>query len=514
MPADFKADFLGGAAALAPFFRWGTAAPDWAGAAAARAQHDPATRGAVVADLHAQYAEAGLTPGPAVAASLEALSAADTLTVVTGQQPGLMGGPLYTLYKTVGAIALARWLTARLGRRVVPVFWMASEDHDWAEVNAAGLSWTDTARYPAEWSGAVGRLVLDARADALATVHPRVAAAYTPGRTWAQAFAALWHGLFAEHGLIVMDADRPALKRLALPLWADELGERRSLAALEQQTAALAAAGYAPQIQGRAVNLFYLSEAGRHRIVYTNGTYGAEGHARQWNRAEVLAELHVAPERFSPNVVLRPVYQEWLLPNVAYLGGWAEVQYWAQLGGVFAQAGVPYPVVLPRPQALVLPAERWAAWQALGLGPAELQLAPHTLRRQLVAPHLRTATGQALPELRQASAGVAQAYGALAEALEPVDGGQARNARGQAHRAERFFDRLEQKLGDRLARRHPEWWQPALDLQAQLQPYGTVQERTLAWPAVTAAPEALIAQLLARVEAPEQFGRLGAPLLI
>ncbi len=506
--ADFKADFLSGAAALAPFFPWGTATPDWAGACA-RPDLPPAQRAALVADLHAQYAEAGLDLG-GVADSLTALAQPGTLTVTTGQQPGLFGGPLYTLHKTIGVIALARWLAQLTGQRVVPVFWMASEDHDWAEVNAAALSYTHTVRVADTWAGAVGRYLLPNDIGPLAAVHPLLAEAYRPGQSWAGAFRVLWHRLFAKHGLVVLDADRRGLKALARDLFARELTERQSEQAVAARTAQLVSAGYAAQILPRPINLFYLTETGRHRLVYINGTYGAEGYARQWNRAEIVAELDAHPERFSPNVVLRPVLQELLLPNVAYLGGWAEVQYWAQLGGVFAQQGVPMPVVYPRPQALVLSAKAWARWQSLGMGMTELSMAPHLLRRQLASAHV----AEQLPHVGQAAQSIGQSFEQLAQALEGLDGGQARNVRGQAHRNERFLSRLRDKLLDRLSRRHPEWAQGALELQAQLQPYGVVQERTLAWPGVTAEPDALIAALLERFGAPEHFGRMGAPVIM
>lgn len=505
--ADFKADFFAGAAALAPHFAWGTAAPDWAGAVRARAARHLPHRATLVAELRAQ-AGAHATH-PAVAASLAALAEPDTLVVTTGQQPGLLGGPLYTLHKTVGVIALARWLQQTTGVRVVPVFWIASEDHDWAEVNQAWLSYTEQVRYAGESGGAVGRHVLGPEIAALAEAHPLLRA-WRPGRTWAETFAASWYELFAEQGLLVLDADRPSLKRVAEGLFARELAERPTEAAVQASTAALEAAGYAAQILPRPINLFYLTDTGRHRLTFTGGTYGAEGYARQWNAAEIRAELAAHPERFSPNVVLRPLYQELLLPNVAYLGGWAEVQYWAQLSGAFALHGVPMPVVYPRPQALVLPAADWAQWAAQGLTEADLATAPHLLRRRIAKAHL----SEAMPHVEAAARAIGASYAELATALEALDGGQARNVRGQAHRTDLFLTRLRDKLLDRLARRHPEWAQPVLDLQARLQPYGVVQERTLAWPAVTAEPQVLISRLLERFAAPDSYGRLGAPVLL
>jgi bacillithiol synthase len=193
---------------------------------------------------------------------------------------------------------------------------------------------------------------------------------------------------------------------------------------------------------------------------------------------------------FSPNVVLRPLYQETILPNLAYIGGWAEVAYWLQLKTVFAHYQTFLPVVLPRASAQIVRASALPALDALGLSVTEVLLPRHKLRKLLVERHW--SAGSLAPHLDALQAAVAD----LAGVVEQLDAGQGRNVRGLGKKLDAFGRQLNLKLEKALARQHPEWLAPALALQQQIQPHGQVQERMLNWLAFGAGDPAAFADWL------------------
>ncbi|MDX2062656.1 MAG: bacillithiol biosynthesis BshC [Bacteroidia bacterium] len=469
-----KASWLAGEPDLLPFCGYPPFAPDWRAIATARGQV-PVDRSTLAATLTRQYA--GFDGTEAVAQNIGLLGQPTTFCVTTGQQPGLFGGPLYTLYKAISAIRLARALTAALpGTPVVPVFWVASEDHDVAEVNHTYPAYDRRVAYPDLPPGPVGRHILTDAIRPLTAGSPLLEACYTPGRTWGEAFRRLLHGLLGHHGLLVLEPDDPALKQLMAPAFGRELAEPGTEAAVHATTQALQALGYPAQIHPRAVNLFFFHQGLRLRIERTaQGTLTVvEG---QPGDDAALAAAIAAGDwaAFSPNVVLRPVYQETVLPNLAYIGGWAEVAYWLQLKGVFERYGTFLPPVLPRASALLLTGGQQAALAGHDL-PLEALLQPTApLRRTLLARHWQGT------ELAAPLATLATGYQALEAAVRGLDPAQARTVAAGAARLDRLARHLRHRLEKTQAQQHPEWLAPALALRDQIQPPGHVQERTLGW---------------------------------
>ncbi len=303
----------------------------------------------------------------AVLANIQALRDPESAAVVTGQQLGLFGGPLYTVYKAVSAIQLARKLAEDTGRPVVPVFWMAGEDHDFDEVrHTLVLNGTDPVRIALDADGArtpVGRRVLgeDATAavDALEeTLRPTeftpallnaVRAAYQPGATMRDAFAGLMQHLFAGSGLVFISPDDARLKELVADVFRQEI-ERydETFARLTDASDRLDAAGFHRQVTPLPGNLFLMEPEGRFTLDPDEDGYALRGLDRRYSSDELLALLESEPERFSPNVVLRPIVEDRLLPTAAYVAGPGEASYYAQLRGVYDAFGVPMPVVYPR----------------------------------------------------------------------------------------------------------------------------------------------------------------------
>lgn len=320
-------------------------------------------RRALMTALRGQYA--GLPTNQAVKINLERLSEQGTLTVTTGHQLCLFTGPLYVPLKIMNTVRLARDLSAWTGRTVVPVFWMASEDHDRAEVDHAWLHGKKV-EWPGGVGGAVGRMTLDGigavveNAGSLLGNGPfadelkaQLQASYLEGRTFAQATRHFVNALFGQYGVVCLDGDDPGLKRLFAPMLHEELLNQVTSRSVRYANAKLNE-HYSEQAHVRDINLFLLGDGRRDRIALEDDGFSLAGAAHKFSVNELLDLSQQAPELFSPNVLLRPIYQETVLPNVAYVGGGGEVAYWLQLRWLFQALRVPMPVVVLRSSAQVL----------------------------------------------------------------------------------------------------------------------------------------------------------------
>lgn len=323
---------------------------------------------------------AAQNPAPALAESLNRLRAGANV-VVTGQQVGVLGGPLFTPHKAATAIALAREATA-IGHQHLPIFWLATEDHDFAEVNhitfparreLRKLTWASAPKTAVP----VGGVVLD---EAIAPLIEQawellgysdamewLAAAYRPGQTLAAAFAEFYSKVFADYGLLVLDASGREAHRLGAPVLAAAIERADELhAALLERNRELQAAGYHAQVAVAAHgSLLFLidSETGaRNALKRTEVTAGEPNGLWQAGRdkystADLLGILASEPERISPSALLRPVFQDQILPTSAYIGGPAEIAYFAQSAVLYERILGRLTPVLPRLSAtLVEPA--------------------------------------------------------------------------------------------------------------------------------------------------------------
>ena len=318
--------------------------------------------------LQKQYA--GVESCDAVAANIESLLNEKTFTVTTGHQLNLFTGPLYFIYKLVSTINLAKQLKVAYPEyNFVPVYWMATEDHDFAEINYFKL---DGKKYQwaSEQQGAVGDFVLDESFKTFlkeVSFAPEVfAKAYQSSKTLGEAVRKYVNGLFGEYGLVVLDGNDSGLKSLFKSVITSDLVDHAPFDHAQKSTEALEKLGYKSQIFPREINLFYLDKGIRERIERRGDRYQVLNSDISLGTEELMLLLESNPEQFSPNVVLRPLYQEMILPNLAYLGGPAEVVYWLQLKGIFDYFGVSFPVLLPRNFALILDSAILRKVQKLG----------------------------------------------------------------------------------------------------------------------------------------------------
>lgn len=303
-----------------------------------------------------QYAN--IDTNDAVVQNILSLEKQDTFTITTGHQLNLYTGPLYFIYKIVHVIQLSKELKEKYpDYNFVPVYWMASEDHDFAEINHLNL-FNQKRAWESEQTGAVGKFNLEGfeklkeEVAALFENQPEIAHLvnenYQEGDTLATATLRLVNTLFGEDGLVIIDADAPELKALYRPVLFKEVREQFSEKEVQKYTEALVEKGYHGQVYPREINLFFMDKGVRERIIKTeNGNFTA-GEGVEFSALELLELIDGKPELISPNVVLRPVYQEWILPNLVYVGGGGEMAYWLQLKGVFDALDLQYPLIQVR----------------------------------------------------------------------------------------------------------------------------------------------------------------------
>ena len=431
----------------------------------------------LVERLRAQYAASGMRVPPMA----ENLLDADARTVTTGHQLCLAGGPAFTYYKILTAIHLAKRLEERWGSCVIPVFWLASEDHDFDEVRRLWTedgwsSWT-----PAQSAGGpVGRMsiaglrpFLEEWCRAVGIEDGDVGPAGIGDQVNIAGAMRHWvHAMFGPDGIVVIDGDDPALKARFAEVMRLEIQQGITYGAVKAWDDALGQAGFRPQVHARACNLFHLSEAGRHRLVKEEGSWKSLGGAAWQDEAALLAEVSEHPEHFSPNALLRPVYQSMLLPDVAVVGGMAEVAYWLQLPGVFDRLELRQPVLVPRDGSLVLP-KKWAGlMDRCGLGPSDWNGG----RDQWEARWMESADAPDVNAWRQGLKRDAASAAAQLKAFDPAleSGAQVAEAK-----MEKLLDRLEQQVMRSAKRKEGDGLARIARLDAWCRPDGALQERII-----------------------------------
>ncbi|RXR23321.1 bacillithiol biosynthesis cysteine-adding enzyme BshC [Flavobacterium stagni] len=315
-------------------------------------------RSVLVAELKDQFR--GFEISEKTKVNLDSLHSSTTFSVTTGHQLNLFTGPVYFIYKIVSVINLCNELKKTYPEHdFVPVYWMATEDHDFEEIQSFRFQNTKIT-WNTPQTGAVGRFLIDdtfeptretfyaqipsgERGDFLRELFN---AAYQKGRTLAEATRHLVHSLFDEHGLVIIDGDAHSLKKAFVPFVLQEIREQVSNLAVQKTIQEFAP--YKVQVNPRETNLFYLAEGIRERIVVEKNNVSILNTALQFSLAEFESMIQNNPQCISPNVLLRPLYQEIILPNLAYIGGGGEIAYWLELKTMFSQFKVTFPLLMLR----------------------------------------------------------------------------------------------------------------------------------------------------------------------
>jgi bacillithiol biosynthesis cysteine-adding enzyme BshC len=361
---------------------------------------------------------------PGAAARLEEIVAGDGLFVTTGQQPGLFTGPLYTVHKILSAVRLARALEAALDRPVAPLFWVASDDHDWEEANHVQLLDRENTPRRVVLGGDPDAPPVSMRRRLLGPDVERTLAefwgylpttefaaelleflrdCYRPERTVAEAFTEAIARLFAPFDLLLVDGGQPLVKELALEQMERELIDAAAHESLfADQTRRLEEAGYRGQVPvlPGATNLHYEDEGGRDRLFRTGDRFVLRRTGRSFELPELLDRLRAEPVRFSANVVLRPIIESAVFPTSSYVGGPGEVSYFAQYGELFRAHGIGEPVVFPRFSVTMVAPKVRKILDRFGLEPSAFGEEFSALSTRIVRAELPAEVTESLAALR------------------------------------------------------------------------------------------------------------------
>lgn len=316
-------------------------------------------RKVLVEALKQQYQ--GMSVSAKTGINIDLLASENAYTVTTGHQLCLFTGPLYFLYKIITTINLAKELKKAFPKSdFIPVYWMASEDHDFEEVNHVNI-YGKKLVWEQDKKGAVGDIPTDTIAPLIEQLtqmlgnepHAKqllelLRTAYLSNDDLAAATRVLVNELFGEHGLVVLDGASPALKKIFASEMRDDIFIGSAGKLVNESISELKNAGVGAQVTPRAINLFYMRDGLRERIEQEADRYKVLNTNISFSRDEVETELQEHPERFSPNVVLRPLYQQRILPNLAYIGGPGEIAYWFEYKKMFGHYGIFFPVLMPR----------------------------------------------------------------------------------------------------------------------------------------------------------------------
>lgn len=467
-----KNDYASGSDVLKPFYEHSLDALDFEKIRQAK-QFPESHREVLHSVLTKQYQT--LPPIEAVQQSLDTLALPEAHSLTTGHQLNIMGGPMYTPYKVLTVAKLADQLSQQNpSQPVVPVFWIHTEDHDFEEINHFYEGFGKKVSYNAPFITATGHHILIEEIEHLVPVHMQgLGDFYTKGKSLARATLEFAHALYGPYGVLVLDADQPELKALFAPVLEKELFDQFSEREVVSQSAKLESLGYSLQVHPREINLFWLDEEGRDRIIKLDEGFGIDGRERHISDVEMRSFIKNSPERFSPNVILRPLYQEYILPNLAYTGGWGELSYWMQLKGVFDATETPFPLLLPRFSATIFTKDQLESWYALGFEEGDIREPQHELFKTYM-PKVWDDT-----EYQSLTATVQEAFDTLQEYISTQSDTLPRSVVGQQVKTARFFKNMEKKMHRLKRDQNREPFQAIQRLKMAVNPDGTVQERVL-----------------------------------
>lgn len=352
------------------------------------------TRKVLVSVLKNQYGNVAVSEE--TQQNIDALLHPNTFTVTTGHQLNLFTGPLYFIYKIISAINLAEELKEQFpADNFVPLYWMATEDHDFDEINYFNFK-NKKVQWKRNDGGAVGHFSTEGLKEVFEQFSAQLGTTknaeflrelftkgYLEHKTLTEATRYIANQLFAKYGLVIIDGDDKQLKQVFAPYIEQELQEQVSFKSVSKTISELEK-NYKVQVNPREINLFYLGENSRERIVIENGVYKVNNTEITFSKEKILQEVKDNPELFSPNVIMRPLFQEVILPNLAYIGGGGELAYWLELKEYFDSVSVPFPILVLRNSVQVISTKQQEKLDNLNISTEELFLNLNDLLKKKV----------------------------------------------------------------------------------------------------------------------------------
>ena len=431
-------------------------------------------RVALVDSLNRQYE--GFSIAGAVENNINLLKDSKTFTVTTGHQLNIFTGPLYFIFKIVTVINACKELKRQYpAYNFVPVYWMASEDHDYEEIKYFRL-YGKKYVWNTRQAGAVGKFNTTGLGD-LANEIPGdtkiFREAYTRRKKLSPAVRDYLNALFSSEGLVVLDADDRGLKSSFKDVMRQDIFQHTNKVIVDKTNTSLEKEGYKAQVFCRDINFFYLTDDLRSRIEKQGERYNVVDSDLSFSAEEIEKVIAEEPEKFSPNVILRPLFQEMILPNIAYVGGPAEVIYWLQLKEVFTHFKTPFPILMPRNFGMIKDHETTRKFSKTGLEWKELFEEKNYLFNHWVLKHSpRNLTiGTERAEILKIFESLRERAEHIDKTLGPFVGAESKSALNSLEKIERKFLRAEKRLhGDKLRQIET--------IKDTLFPDGTLQERT------------------------------------
>ena len=354
-------DYASGAEKLFPFYSYPPNNTGYADAAKSF-QYNESIRPILVEVIRKQYESTGITINENL---ISKLAQEGTFTICTGHQLCLFTGPMYFIYKIITTINIAEKQSKLLGKNIVPIYWMASEDHDFDEIRSVNifgktLAWDFFAK------GAVGDFKTDSLAPIILELKTllgespvatklfgTIEKAYREGRTLTQATREFVNELFNGE-VLILDSNDARLKKYFVPQFIDELENQNSELQVNASISKLSKLGYDAQVKPRKLNFFFMKKNIRERIEEKDGKFVVLNSKITFSKSELIYEMENYPGNFSPNVVLRPLFQQIILPNIAYVGGPGEISYWLEYKEMFDHFKIAFPILQPRHFAMML----------------------------------------------------------------------------------------------------------------------------------------------------------------
>lgn len=467
---------------LRPFFKYPVSLESFAQIITdkKKAQTD---RDLLVSVLKEQYKK--LDPSPEVMQEIECLADPNTFTIVTAHQPSLFTGPLYYIYKIISTIHLARLLNEKYpDQHIVPVFITGGEDHDFEEMNHASIFGKEVL-WENEESGSVAMMkssslqpALEQLKDILGSspkaeeIGSLIENCYTRHDRYGMASVDLVNELFKSYGLVVIDMNNAALKKRFIPIMEKELFEQPSRELIEATTAELEKVGFSQQAYPREINLFYLRDQIRERIVQEGDAFKVLNTDYQFTEAELREELHQHPEHFSPNVVMRPLYQEYILPNLAYIGGGGEIAYWLERQTQFEHFGINFPMLIRRNSVLWIDKGNAKKMDKLGLKVSDLFIETETLIKSYVKENTENELS-----LKEEKKQLHAIFNGIVDKIKEVDQTLVKTVKAEAANQMNSLQGLESRLLKAEKQRHEIELNQIRGLKDKLFPGNGLQER-------------------------------------
>jgi len=415
------------------------------------------------------------TISESVKKNLQLLTGEKTFTITTGHQLNIFTGPLYFIYKIVTVINACKEFKKKYPEyNFVPVYWMASEDHDFDEIKYFKLSGKKYV-WETNQKGAVGRFnpkELDALIKEVPGDISIFKNAYLKHTTLSDAVRYYVNELFADEGVVVVDADSRELKELFRSVIKDDVINNTTRQRVDVTNAELEKLGYKPQIYCRDINFFYLENGLRARIEKEKEVYKVVDTDLSFTTEQIQTLITNEPEKFSPNVILRPLYQETILPNLAYVGGPAEMVYWLQLKDVFQHHHTPFPVLLPRNFAMVMDAPTQRKLSKTGLELKDLFLEKNILFNNFV-----TKFAEHKIKLNGEKEDIEKYFQLIRKQAEAIDKTLGPLVGAEAQRATKSLEKIEQKLLKAEKRFQSDKLKQVEAVKDALFPNGGLQER-------------------------------------